>query len=227
MIVVGNPNTLQKDPNWYEFVKYCYENGACIGGNFVMQTIDYKMKIMLEPTILKSEMLNFETNKPQNIELYKPNPRTSIRNDSNILNVIRPSNFEWKIAESKPNPSSSIRNDLNILNEIGPSNFESKIADSKPNPRTSIRNDSNILNVIGPSNFESKIAERKPNPRTSIRNDASIEIFPSVSTPLFDISSAEHRRPQNYTNIIIPDDHNSNQNTKRNRKQPKLCCTIF
>jgi hypothetical protein len=37
MIVIGNPETLQKDRNWYQFVKYCYNNGACAGLPFKMK----------------------------------------------------------------------------------------------------------------------------------------------------------------------------------------------
>jgi hypothetical protein len=37
MIVIGNPETLQKDRNWFEFVKYCHENGACAGDPFKMK----------------------------------------------------------------------------------------------------------------------------------------------------------------------------------------------
>ncbi len=37
MIVNGNPETLQKDRNWFEFVKYCHENGACAGDPFKMK----------------------------------------------------------------------------------------------------------------------------------------------------------------------------------------------
>ena len=34
MILVCNPKTLQEDPLWYEFVKYCKENNACAGKRF-------------------------------------------------------------------------------------------------------------------------------------------------------------------------------------------------
>ena len=34
MILVCNPNTLQKDPLWYQFVKYCKDNNACAGEKF-------------------------------------------------------------------------------------------------------------------------------------------------------------------------------------------------
>jgi helicase MOV-10 len=37
MIVIGNPETLQKDRNWYQFVKYCYDNRACKGSPFKMK----------------------------------------------------------------------------------------------------------------------------------------------------------------------------------------------
>ena len=36
MILVCNPETLQKDPLWYNFVKYCYINKACAGQQFQM-----------------------------------------------------------------------------------------------------------------------------------------------------------------------------------------------
>lgn len=30
LIIVGDPHTLTANPNWYEFIKYCYENGSLI-----------------------------------------------------------------------------------------------------------------------------------------------------------------------------------------------------
>ncbi|XP_062564050.1 putative helicase mov-10-B.1 [Armigeres subalbatus] len=34
LIVIGNSNTLQTDPNWYEFIKYCTTNQAIVGRCF-------------------------------------------------------------------------------------------------------------------------------------------------------------------------------------------------
>lgn len=34
LIIVGNSNTLQTDPNWYEFIKYCTTNHAIVGRCF-------------------------------------------------------------------------------------------------------------------------------------------------------------------------------------------------
>ncbi|XP_058835561.1 putative helicase MOV-10 [Topomyia yanbarensis] len=34
MIVIGNPETLQQDPNWYEFIRYCYHQNAIRGVKF-------------------------------------------------------------------------------------------------------------------------------------------------------------------------------------------------
>ena len=36
MILVCNPKTLQKDQMWYDFIKYCYDNKACVGEQFRM-----------------------------------------------------------------------------------------------------------------------------------------------------------------------------------------------
>ncbi len=52
MIVIGNPETLQKDRNWYQFVKYCHENGACKGDPF-------KMKEFGDVTHLSQELQDF------------------------------------------------------------------------------------------------------------------------------------------------------------------------
>lgn len=30
LIIVGDPHTLSTNRNWYEFIKYCYKNGAVI-----------------------------------------------------------------------------------------------------------------------------------------------------------------------------------------------------
>ncbi|XP_055536928.1 putative helicase MOV-10 [Wyeomyia smithii] len=34
LIVIGNPETLQQDGNWYEFIRYCYQNNAIHGVKF-------------------------------------------------------------------------------------------------------------------------------------------------------------------------------------------------
>lgn len=36
LIVIGNPETLQQDPNWFEFIRYCYEKNAIRGVKFVL-----------------------------------------------------------------------------------------------------------------------------------------------------------------------------------------------
>jgi superfamily I DNA and/or RNA helicase len=30
MIIVGNPDTLRNDRNWYDLLKYCHDNGGCV-----------------------------------------------------------------------------------------------------------------------------------------------------------------------------------------------------
>lgn len=30
LVIIGDPHTLNKDPNWSAFIKYCYENGNLI-----------------------------------------------------------------------------------------------------------------------------------------------------------------------------------------------------
>lgn len=30
LIVVGDPHTLNTNPHWHEFIKYCYTNGSLI-----------------------------------------------------------------------------------------------------------------------------------------------------------------------------------------------------
>lgn len=34
LIVIGNPNILQHDDSWREFIKFCNDNGACTGVTF-------------------------------------------------------------------------------------------------------------------------------------------------------------------------------------------------
>ncbi|XP_053685736.1 putative helicase mov-10-B.1 [Sabethes cyaneus] len=34
LVVIGNPETLQRDANWYEFIRYCYQNNAIRGVKF-------------------------------------------------------------------------------------------------------------------------------------------------------------------------------------------------
>jgi helicase MOV-10 len=59
MIVIGNPETLQKDRNWYQFVKYCHENGACKGLPFKMKEFVEK-PAQEEVTDLGEELLKLE-----------------------------------------------------------------------------------------------------------------------------------------------------------------------
>lgn len=44
LIVIGNPETLQQDPNWFEFIRYCYDNGAIRGVKFELDEKRHMVK---------------------------------------------------------------------------------------------------------------------------------------------------------------------------------------
>ncbi|EDS42511.1 DNA-binding protein smubp-2 [Culex quinquefasciatus] len=44
LVVIGNPETLQKDANWYEFIRYCYGAGAIRGVKFELDEKQHKVQ---------------------------------------------------------------------------------------------------------------------------------------------------------------------------------------
>nr|XP_029733656.1 putative helicase MOV-10 [Aedes albopictus] len=44
LVVIGNPETLQQDPNWFEFIRYCFRAGAIRGVKFELDEKQHQVK---------------------------------------------------------------------------------------------------------------------------------------------------------------------------------------
>lgn len=65
LIIVGNPETLQKDQNWNSFIHFCKDNNACVGERFrVKRMTDHEEKLVC----LLTKTLNVAENPADQVE---------------------------------------------------------------------------------------------------------------------------------------------------------------
>ena len=58
LIIVGNPETLQKDKNWNSFIHFCNDNKACVGERFKLKKMtdeEEKLVCLLTKTLNVAE----------------------------------------------------------------------------------------------------------------------------------------------------------------------------
>lgn len=69
LIIVGNPETLQKDQNWNSFIHFCKDNNACVGERFRIKKMtdeEENLVCMLTKTLNVAERPE-----EQNDEIYE------------------------------------------------------------------------------------------------------------------------------------------------------------
>ncbi|CAO1431408.1 unnamed protein product [Diamesa hyperborea] len=66
LIIVGNPETLQKDQNWNSFIHFCKDNKACVGERFRVKRMTDQ-----EETLVAVFNLNFSNTVREKIQYFK------------------------------------------------------------------------------------------------------------------------------------------------------------
>lgn len=59
LIIVGNPDTLQRDQNWNSFIHFCKDNNACVGERFRVKRMtdeEEKLACLLTTTLNVAEI---------------------------------------------------------------------------------------------------------------------------------------------------------------------------
>jgi helicase MOV-10 len=59
MIIIGDPHTLQNDPNWYDLLQFCSDNNGCVTKIYLGDRPESKVK-----TTLMSGDFNFHFKLP-------------------------------------------------------------------------------------------------------------------------------------------------------------------